>query len=237
MEMIKVKAVVIAETKFGENDKLLTLFTDTLGAINVSAKGATSRHNNLKSATRFFCYGDFVLYDKKNGYYTISEVSPITDFMGLSKDVDRLCVASELVKFIKFSSVENEESKQMQRLLLNSLHFRANTDKNINLVRCIFYIKALFYMGIPPVMEECAICGGIEDLYCFAPEEGGAICSLCRDSVGYKIPMEKAVREFIAFVLNYPEENSFGIVAENALYEQIVQTLKIFLKTHLSYDI
>ena len=130
MGMIKTKGIVVSVTTLGEHDKLLTVLSEELGAISVSAKGATSRHNNLKAMTRVFCYGEFVLYDKKSGYYTISEVSPITDFMGLAQDLDRLETANNLVKFVKYTAVENEESGEMRRLLLKSLHPFADTEVN-----------------------------------------------------------------------------------------------------------
>ena len=240
MTMIKTKGIVVAVTTFGEHDKLLTVLSEDMGAINVSAKGATSRHNNLKAMTRMFCYGEFVLYDKKNGYYTISEVSPITDFMGLAQDLDRLETATRLVRFVKYTAVENEESGELLRLLLNSLHLLANTDKNAELIMCVYFLKALEYMGLPPVSDECAVCGTTgtesEELCYFAPEAGGLVCESCAESVGTKMYIEKNTAVLMNYILVSGVSAAFGIEGSEKLYKNLLEAIDLFLKVHLSYN-
>lgn len=236
MGMIKTKGIVVSVTNLGEHDKLMTVLTENLGTISVAAKGATSRHNNLKAMTRVFCYGEFVLYDKKNGYYTISEVSPVTDFMGLAKDVERLETANRLVRFVKFTAVENEESSELLRLLLNSLHLLANTEKSIGLISCVYFLKALEYMGLPPITEECAVCGCTDELRFFVPEAGGTVCEEC--AKGYEIRKTVKLYEckFMTYVLCAEVSAAFGITADETLYTGVLEALELFLKVHLSYN-
>lgn len=235
MGMIKIKGIVVSVTALGEHDKLLTVLSDSLGAISVSAKGATSRHNNLKAMTRVFCFGEFVLYDKKNGYYTISEVSPITDFMGLANDIERLETANDLVKFVKYTAVENEESGELLRLLLNSLHLLANTDKSISLVKCVYFLKSLECMGLPPVTEECAVCGGNSETMVFAPEAGGTVCEECAKDYEPRMVIKNRSRRFIGYVLCSEMKAAFGVKADEALYGEVLEAIEMFLKVHLSY--
>ena len=236
MGMIKTKGIVVASTSLGEHDKLLTVLSEELGAINVSAKGATSRHNNLKAMTRVFCCGEFVLYDKKNGYYTISEVSPITDFMGLAKDIDRLEAANSLVKFVKYTAVENEESGEMLRLLLNSLHLLANTDKSIGLIKCVYYLKALEYMGLPPVTDGCAICGQNENTLYFVPEAGGLLCEECAEGYTARKRISATEASFMNFVLSATVSEAFGVNAKEELFEAVAEHISMFLREHLAYN-
>ena len=235
--MIKTKGIVAAVTPFGENDKILSVLTDKLGMVSVSAKGATSRHNNLKAATRMFCYGDFVLYSKKNNFYTISEVSPITDFMGLSRDIDRLNAAAGIMKFVKFSAVENQESEELLRLVLNSLHMLANTEKNINIISVVFYSKALEYMGLPPVTEECALCGRKDELLFFAPYEGGCVCGECGDKMDNRIRISDNAVKIMDYILKVPLESAFGIETAEDFSKEVLQAISLFLKVHLSYNL
>ncbi len=237
MGMIKTKGIVVSVTNLGEYDKLLTVLTEELGAINVSAKGATSRHNNLKAMTRVFCYGEFVLYDKKNGYYTISEVSPLADFMGLAKDMERLEVANKLVSFVKFSAVENEESGELLRLLLNSLHLLANTEKSTGLILCVYFLKVLEYMGLPPITEECAVCGCRNNLIFFVPEAGGTVCEECAKDYEIRKNIKPYQCKFMNYVLCSDISAAFGIKAEEILYEGVLDALRLFLKVHLSYNL
>ena len=233
MGMIKTKGIVISATKHGEHDKLLTLFTDTMGAISVSAKGVNSRHNNLKSATRVFCYGEFLLYDKKNGYYTISEVSPITDFMGLSKDLTRLETASEIVKFIKFTTVENGENEDMLKLILNTLHMLSNTNKNVLLVKCVFYLNALKLLGLPPVTGECAICGKDENLMYFSCSSGGTVCAECAFDAGGVTGITKTASEYMNYILNSSLSSGFGTEADEEILDMVAEVTDGFIKYYL----
>ncbi|MDP4118459.1 MAG: DNA repair protein RecO [Bacillota bacterium] len=237
MKMIKTKGIVVAQTRLGEYDKLLTLFTDNMGLISVSAKGATSNHNNLKAVARVFCYGDFVLYDKKNGYYTISEASPVTDFMGLARDLDRLDAANKIVAFTKYTAVENEESGDILRLILNSLHMLANTDKSINMIKCVYYLKSLTYMGIPPVTGECAICGSGGEIDFFSPEDGGIICGECAKVSRSFVEIEENTRKLMGWIIYLPLEKAFGIAAEEKLFEKVLEIIDLFVKVHLSYEL
>ncbi len=236
MAMIKTKGIVVSSTQIGENDKLLTLFTDKFGAISVSAKGVTSRHNNLKAATGNFCFSDFVLYDKKNGYYTISEASPITDFMGLSSDINRFEEASKIVKFVKYTAVENEDSEEMLILLLNTLHMFANTSKNTDIIKAVYYLKALKYMGIPPVTKECAICGIKERLLFFAPQAGGTVCPECGAEEMRVVSISEKTALFMDYIISAPLKSAFGVNAENEVINLTLDALNVFLKEHLSYN-
>ena len=237
MGMIKTKGIVISQTAFGENDKLLTVFTEDRGTINVSAKGAVSKHNNLKAATSVFCYSDFVLYDKKYSYYTISEAVPIEAFMGLSKDVERLEAAAAMLKFIKYTAVENIECSDELRLLLNSLYMLSETDKNITLVKCIFYLKSLAYMGLPPVTGECAVCGTKEKLRHFLPESGGVICENCAENEKRSVSLSENAERLMHYIIYAPSEKLFGINAGNALFEEVLSHTAFFVSEHLGYRI
>ena len=237
MGMIKTKGIVISQTAFGENDRLLTVFTEDRGTINVSAKGAVSKHNNLKAATSVFCYSDFVLYDKKYSYYTISEASPIETFMGLSKDVERLEAASAMLKFIKHTAVENVESDDELRLLLNSLYMLSKTDKDIKLIKCIFYLKSLAYMGLPPVTGECAICGASEKLTHFLPESGGVICRNCAENEKESVSLSENAERLMHYIINAPTEKLFGINADNLLFDEVLNRTALFVNVHIDFRI
>ncbi len=45
MAYVKASGVVLKRTKVGDNDAILTVFTDSLGIIKVSAKGIKSLKN------------------------------------------------------------------------------------------------------------------------------------------------------------------------------------------------
>lgn len=235
--MIKTKGIVVGVNKVGENDKLLSVFTEDLGLIGVSAKGATSKHNNLKAISDIFCFSEFVFYEPKNGYYTISEANPIADFIGIAKDYDRLEAGTGLLKFIRFTAVENEESGETLKLLLNSLHILANTDKSISLVKCVFYLKCLENMGLPPVTDECAVCGSGENTEYFSAEEGGILCAECARNSENKVHISAVCRKLMHFIKVMPLTSAFGIETDEKIFEEVLGVLKIFINTHIGTEI
>ena len=68
MDLIKVKGIVIRETTYKDNDKIITLLTDKLGKISCMAKGAKKNNSPILANCQYLVYSEFVLYKSKNFY-------------------------------------------------------------------------------------------------------------------------------------------------------------------------
>ena len=99
MKLVKVKGIVIREVTYKDNDKIITILTDTLGKVSVIAKGAKKTNSPYLASSQYLVYSEFVLY-QNTGYYYLNSASVINTFYNVRVDLDKLQIAFELTKMI-----------------------------------------------------------------------------------------------------------------------------------------
>ena len=62
MPQIVTHAVVLRRADYRENDRMLTLFSPTLGRIDAICRGCRRQKSPLMAASEVFCAGEYVLY-------------------------------------------------------------------------------------------------------------------------------------------------------------------------------
>ncbi|MBO5328139.1 MAG: DNA repair protein RecO, partial [Clostridia bacterium] len=85
---VKTEAIVLKAVDYKDNDKLLTLFSPTLGKITAGARGVKKPTAKLAFATQPFCFAEYVLAEK-GGRYTVTSAYLHESFFALREDVTR----------------------------------------------------------------------------------------------------------------------------------------------------
>ena len=62
---IKTDGIVLKETEYKDNDKLLTVLTRDLGRITVKARGVKSGKSGSKAACQLLAYSEFTLFEQQ----------------------------------------------------------------------------------------------------------------------------------------------------------------------------
>ncbi len=158
MNLIKVKGIVIKETQYKDNDKIVTILTDKLGKVSCVAKGAKKTNSPILANAQYLVYSEFVLY-KSNNFYYINSAAVINTFYSLRIDLDKLQVAFDLTKLLQNVVNEDEDTSDILKLFLNTIYVVENYDKNIKIVTATFKIKLFQLLGFSPRIENCSICG------------------------------------------------------------------------------
>ena len=120
MNLIKVKGIVIRETQYKDNDKIITILTDNLGKVSCIAKGAKKTNSPILANAQYLVYNEFVLYKSKNFYY-INSATVIDTFYNLRVDLDKLETCFELTRLLNKVTDENEDTSYVLKLFLNTL--------------------------------------------------------------------------------------------------------------------
>ena len=68
MRLIKVKGIVIREVAYKDNDKIITILTDSIGKVSVIAKGAKKTNSPFLASSQYLVYSEFILY-QNTGYF------------------------------------------------------------------------------------------------------------------------------------------------------------------------
>lgn len=180
MEDIEVEGLVVRETRTGEADKLVTLFTDRLGRITVSGKGASSMKNKFASSTQLFAYSNFQLR-KKGSFYYIHDASYREGFINIRYDLEKLSLATYVCDVACELAQEEAEDSELLSLTLNTLYAIANRDTPLSQIKAAFEFRAAVTEGYMPDLSECGGCGcEITGESVIDVMNGHILCKKCR---------------------------------------------------------
>ncbi len=151
-ELFTVTGIILKAEPFGEYDRRVVMLTKERGKIAAFAKGARKQGSRLLAATNPFCFGEFKLFEGRTSY-TISEAMISNYFEGLRQDYEGACYGMYFNELSDYYTRENNDEKEVLKLLYQSLRGLMHKGLDNRLVRYIFEIKALViageYPGVP----------------------------------------------------------------------------------------
>lgn len=199
---VNTRGVVIKETKVGDNDKILTVFSEDLGKIRISARGARRQGNRL-SAVRLLCYASFTLFKSSKGY-SLNEFELLNSFPAVSGSIESLSLASYFSEIMCAVTQEKIADKRLLSLFLNSLYIISENIIPLPQVKAVFELKCACLMGYEPQVSECVICGC--DAESFSCSDGGTVCKKCRPSLSV---IDKSTISVLGFICHSPDKKVF----------------------------
>ena len=207
MRLIKVKGIVIREVAYKDNDKIITILTDSIGKVSVIAKGAKKTNSPFLASSQYLVYSEFILY-QNTGYFYLNSASVINTFYNLRIDFDKLQVIFEMTKILNKVTDENQDCEKILKLFLNTIYILDKYNKDIKLVVNTFKIKLFALLGFAPRQDKCANCSKplLEDLDEFVYYDyidNKFVCENCKDTVDSKrrIRISKATYNAIFYVI------------------------------------
>ena len=191
MPQIVTNAVVLRRADYRENDRMLTLFSPTLGRIDALCRGCRRQKSPLMAASEVFCAGEYVLYTAGERMTVVSCQVQDT-FYPLRSDFDRLAHGMYCLELCAAAVQPDEENERLFMLLLRSLAHLAYSEKiEPRRVTTVFLMGLTSLIGFRPHVGRCAKCampiapivppGQAEDapIAYFSPEHGGVLCHNC----------------------------------------------------------
>ena len=154
---IKTEAIVLQAIDYKDNDKLLTLFSPTLGRITAGARGVKKPKAKLAFSAQPFCFAEYVLAEK-GGRYTVTGAYLHESFFSLRYDIVRFyaaCAAAEICLAILY---ENETYEALFIALIECLKSLALSEDDPAEAVASFCLIALRESGYPidlAFLEEC----------------------------------------------------------------------------------
>ena len=182
-EFINVTGIVLKQTPIGEYDRRICLLTKERGKISAFARGTRKPGNRLSAATNPFSFGQFKLYAGRDSY-TVSEADIQNYFPELMSDYVGAYYGMYFAEVADYYTRENNDERQMLKLLYQSLRALSSPALPNPLVQCVFELKAIAvngeFPGIPTdrKLEESTIYAlhyivesPVEKLYTFTVTE------------------------------------------------------------------
>ncbi len=154
---VKTDAVVLKAIDYKDNDKLLTLFSPTLGKFTAGIRGVKKPKAQLAFAAQPFCFSEYVLAEK-GGRYTVTGAYLHESFYSLRTDVERFYAACAAAEVCVSIVVENEPREGTFVSLVECLKTLGLTDGDPAEALVAFLLSALHESGYPVdlgYLEEC----------------------------------------------------------------------------------
>ena len=156
-DFIYVTGIILKQTPVGEYDRLICLLTTDRGKISAFVKGCRRSGNRLAGAANPFSFGVFKLYEGKNSY-TVAEADIKNYFEELRKDYMAAYYGMYFAEIADYYTRENNDEREMMKLLYQSLRALCVESIPNPLVRCIFEIKSIVVNGeFPGVPVDWAL--------------------------------------------------------------------------------
>ncbi len=182
VESLKTKAVVIKSRACGENDRILTLLSPTVGKLFVVAKGARSLKHKSRACTQLFSYGSFVLKKIKDDLYSLVSGETESSFSKISENIVSLSYASYFCNLCEFFITTDTPAQNELRLFLNSLYILAEKPHAASYVKLVFELRLSALCGFMPDFSEKCHCGAKAAFFSYV--DGETRCNLHKNGDG-----------------------------------------------------
>ena len=145
-EYTQITGMVLKAEPIGEYDRRIVILTKEKGKISAFARGARKQGSRLLAATNPFSFGEFKLYAGRSSY-NVMEAAISNYFEGLREDFEGAYYGMYFLELMDYYTRENNDEKEMLRLLYQSLRALLHEGLPNRLIRYIFELKAMVING------------------------------------------------------------------------------------------
>ncbi len=238
-DCLQVKGVVLTSINYKENDKILTVLTDTLGKITVRARGVRSLKSRRFPACQDYVYSELFL-SEKNHQYTLEEAEPIEAFFELRERFEAIALAGYFADLLLSVSTEGESDDGVLPLFLNALWLLSRRPEEPLLkIKAVFEWRLASYLGYLPNLDTCGDCGQAEGLLWFDIAGGTVLCERCVEEakgvVGERIllPIDPVTLAVMTFILKEDPKKIFAFRCQNSLLDALSRIFEKYLLYHV----
>lgn len=181
-EIIKTTGIVLKSTKHtAEASRLLEIFSPEMGRITAVIRGVEKPKAKLAIASQPFCFGEFMLAEKK-GFYTVTDCFVQDAFFDIAYNLDAFVLGSSILEATSKFALVGEKNIELFMLLLKSLKALAYDKAEPTAVAIKYFMSLLDISGFGFDLHTCFLCGKNiqnEKRVGIVYEGGGAVCLDC----------------------------------------------------------
>jgi DNA repair protein RecO (recombination protein O) len=249
------EAIIIKKTKFGEADRILTLYTPGLGKIQAVAKGVRRPKSKMAGHLELLTHSQVSLARGRN-LDIITGSQTIDSFLPLKTDLWLASYGLYVIELVNQFTPDQAEDEALFRLLLetltslcmsdnrapstssgqapstSSLDFAQDRSGQALLLR-YFEMKLLDMAGFRPQLQACVACRQplAPVVNSFSANSGGMLCPLCAG----KQPFSYAISVNALKVLRFVQEHGFDAVSRLKISPALALELEAVTRHYLHY--
>ena len=185
MKTIETNALVVKSLNFGESDKIVTVFSESLGRVQGVAKGARRSLKRFGGCLEPFSLIRFT-YKPGKELGRFEEGRVIRDFRAIKEDLLKMAYGSYLLELAEALFTEGVGGEEGYALLLEAFLELSEKGGEPEAIARGAEVRLLDIAGYLPSFGTCVICNDTltgethREGVAFSGERGGVICSSCR---------------------------------------------------------
>ena len=228
------QGIVLREVAYKESDKILTVLTEELGKVTVSARGSRKKGGGISAAAQMLVWSEMTLYEYRQRW-GLKEAVTNREFRGVREELDKFALASYFAELIELLAPEEVPAPDLLALLLNALYALETLDRPLSLVKAAFEMRAMCLAGYAPLMDRCALCGNPPREPCFHLREGVLHCRTCGDSLatGVSLPLCGDSLAALKHIIYGPAKRLYSFRLDDAAQKRLSDVCESFLLTQM----
>ena len=181
MSLVKTVAITLKSRKWGEADRIVTLYARQLGKIRAVARGARRLKSRMGAALEPLTLCELNLFEKSgDSLYRVSQVDLIEPFVRFREDLTLMAAAARMANVVGAVTPDGDPDPDLFDTLEQGLRSVVTSDDQA-LTALLFQIRLLGLTGFRPQTDHCAACGKSREIHepQFSPASGGLVCATC----------------------------------------------------------
>ena len=233
-QSVIVMGMVLTAMPVNDYDKRITILTKERGKITAFARGARRPSSQLLAATEPFAFGEFELFEGKSSY-NVMRANIQNYFRELVADFDAASLAFYFAEFAEYYCQENNDEREMLKLMYQSFRALENERYKKALVRAVFELKALTINGEGPQVFSCMSCHTKENLSVFSVQRGGIFCDSCGpDGKGMKIL--DSTRYAMQFIVSSPVAKVYSFEVSDEVLKELTTIMREYMAYYVHHE-
>ena len=173
------EGVILKQTRLGEFDKIVTIYTPEFGKLRAVAKGACRPKSKLGGNVEPLTHS-LMLLAKGRNLDIVTQSQTIDGFLALKSDLWRMACGLYVLELIDSFTIEGGENRLLFDLLLDTLQRLSQPDSSETALR-YFELHLLDHLGYRPQLRRCVTCDSPLKpvVNFFSPGKGGLLCPTC----------------------------------------------------------
>lgn len=222
-DSITVTGMVLTAMPVGDFDKRITILTTDRGKITAFARGARRPKSSLLACTNPFAFGEFELFPGKSAY-TLQKGNITNFFRELTADPFAAYMGFYFCEFMEYCCQENNDEKEMLKLLYQSLRALSAKQFDRRLVKAIFEDKAMTINGEGLNVFQCICCGNQSPLISFSTDRSGLLCDVCSKKLR-GLSISDSTRYTLQYIASSSIEKLFSFKVSDETLDELIRVV------------
>lgn len=227
----QIEAIIIRRTRLGETDRILTLYSPSVGKLRAVAKGACRPGSKLGGHVEILTHSQLFLAKGRN-LDIITQAQTINSFMPLKENLKLTTSGLYIMELVDAFTSEEVVDKSLFGLIVETL-LQLGQSKNPASVIRYFELHLLECAGYKPQLQRCARCNSLLQpaTNCFSPAQGGVLCLDC----GFEEPVSCPISLNALKVMRLWQNTDFTSALKVNIKDKLSLELETLLRDYIRY--